>query len=92
MKEVSTVKYFYNQRDAENATYYTHEDMKKVRIYPATEKLMKEFNTNPDTDLCPICGFGQYSWEFGEFKNIEAAREELRDWLNVGIYETEHDL
>lgn len=86
------MRYFYNQKDAETVTYYTHKDMEKIRIYPATEKLMKEYDTNSDTNLCPICGFGQFSWEFGEFKNIEAAREELRDWLNVGIYEAEHDL
>ena len=93
MKEVLIMKYFYNQKDTEKDTYYTREDMKKVRIYPATEKLMREFDTNPDTNLVPISTLGHhYSWEFGEFNSEDEARAELRDLLNTRIYETEHDL
>ena len=90
------MKFYFNMRDEdlkpENETYWNEKTIRMIRIYPATNKLDNEWLTNEFSSLWPVYDACEYSTEFVECKDKDAAYDELLNALNTSIYERINDI
>ena len=88
------MRYYYNMADTfdhPETEYWTEEQIRAVRIYPATPELDKAAQDEHST-LWPIHNCDKPSWEHVECKDIDEAYERLGRSLNLSVHERIHDL
>ena len=73
-------------------TYFTFDDIKKIKLYTETEKLINEYE-NEESDLSYVCDIhSNYSDAITEYNTLLDAYNDLLASQNFMIYEHEHNL
>ena len=90
------MKFYYDLRDMDKKpasdTYWTADTIRRVRIYPATMALDRDWHSNPDTNLWPVWHHSDFSTAALNCIHSDHAYQELMTSLNLCIFEELHNL
>ena len=87
------MRYYYSLEEAEKriTDYIEGNEQKPITLYPETDEIVKDFESNGLSDWWGVYRCGARSTEFADFATRDDAEKEFNYNEGVKIYERMHD-
>ena len=87
------MKFYFSLNDSEDRVQAAVNgyDAKPITLYPETEEIKNDYINNDNSDWWPVWKHHDFSWEAGEFRDIDEAMEEYMENEADEIYCFIHD-
>ena len=89
------MKYYFRFRDIpqhDPYEYYSKEELDAIPVYPETQELITELETDINSDLWPVYDADHFSWDAVECKDEAEAKDYLADSLQREVFEHIYDI